>query len=111
LRGEVGAPAPHPQTDGVYGRFDGDLNLFGGLGGELESGSGRALVQLSAHYYWTAGVYATYRAALGDGQARLLADRIGSLGVDLRPLFIVRWSFDWQTGPAVLDLFLDSISL
>jgi hypothetical protein len=113
----VGALAAQPssasagdgeQADGVYGRFDGDLDLGVALGGELERGAARTAARFSAHYYSTAGVYASYRDALSrdDPDARLV-----SLGVDLRPLFIPRWSQGWEKGPALLDLLLDSASL
>ncbi|MBN1609670.1 MAG: hypothetical protein JW940_23760 [Polyangiaceae bacterium] len=108
----VGPPAAvgaeREQTDGVYGRFDGDLDLGVALGGELEKDAARAAARFSAHYFCTAGVYASYRDALSrdDPDARLV-----SFGVDLRPLFIPRWSLGWENGPALLDLVLDSASL
>jgi hypothetical protein len=111
LAGEVSRTESAGTADGVYGRFDGDLALAFGVGTELEATAGRTLLSASAHYYWMAGVYGAYRDALGIAPDRLSARRIGSFGVDLRPLFIPRWSCDWQSGPATLDLFLDSISL
>ena len=111
LDGEISRSASTANADGVYGRFDGDLALALGAGAELEKSAGRALLDASAHYYWMAGVYAAYRDTLGTAPGKLSARRIGSFGVDLRPLFIPRWSFNWQSGPARLDLFLDSISL
>ena len=110
LPGELGASDATSGADGVYGRFDGDLDLGLSLGAELESEVERLLVAASAHYFWTAGLYATYREAVGDDRETAPARRLFSLGVDVRPLFIPRWSFDWQTGPATLDLMLDSIS-
>jgi hypothetical protein len=98
-------------VDGVYGRFEGDLALSFAAGAELESHGQRALLQVAAHYYWMAGVTASYREALGASRQQLSAVRLGSLGVDVRPLFIPRWSYGWQSGPATLDLLLDSISL
>jgi hypothetical protein len=96
------------RADGVYGRFDGDLDLGVALGGELERDALRAAARATVHYFSTAGVYASYRDALDrdDADARLV-----SLGVDLRPLFIPRWSQGWERGPALLDLLLDSASL
>jgi len=109
LPGEVSGDATDFGADGVYGRFDGDLDLALSAGAELESGAERLLVAASAHYYWTAGVYTAYREAVGDTDTTS-AKRLFSLGVDVRPMFIPRWSFDWQTGPATLDLMIDSIS-
>ncbi len=107
LQGEVSADRRSPGADGVYGRLDGDLTLGFGAGAELTDGSARGLFDVTAHYYWTAGIYAAYRERLGDAGP----DRIASVGVDLRPSFIPRWSLGWQSGPATLDLLLDSVSL
>src|SRR5688572_20715842 len=105
-------PSDNTSTvDGVYGRFDGDLDLALSLGAELESDVERLLVAASAHYFWTAGVYGTFREALGEASDELPARRLFSVGVDIRPLFVPRWSLDLQTGPATLDLMLDSISM
>jgi len=95
-------------ADGVYDRFDGDLDLGLGLGAELGS-AGRAAPLLlgSAHYFSMAGMYAAGRVRAGDGSAPSLF----ALGIDLRPLFVPRWSKGFETGPALLDLTLDSLSL
>lgn len=111
LPGEVRASDTTHESDGVYGRFDGDLDLGLSLGAELESEVERLLVAASAHYFWTAGLYGTYREAIGDDRDELPLRRLFSFGVDVRPLFVPRWSLDWQTGPAIVDLMLDSISL
>lgn len=111
LPGELSRSEPPSAADGVYGRFDGDLDLGLAVGAELESEVERLLVAASAHYFWTVGLYTTYREAVGDDRETAPGRRLFSLGVDVRPLFIPRWSFDWQTGPATLDLMLDSISL
>lgn len=110
LPGEIRPSDAASNGDGVYGRFDGDVALALSLGAELESDVERLLVAASAHYFWTAGIYGTYREAMGDDRDDLPARRLFSLGVDVRPLFVPRWSLDWQTGPATLDLMLDSIS-
>ena len=111
LPGELSSSDTASGPDGVYGRFDGDLDLGLAVGAELESEVERLLVAASAHYFWTVGLYTTYREAVGDDRETAPARRLFSLGVDVRPLFIPRWSLDWQTGPATLDLLLDSISL
>ena len=101
----AGEPAP---DDGVYGRFDGDLDVGLGLGAELEPGRVRGAARLSAHYFYSIGAYASYRNAFcGEPAARQLV----SAGVDLRPVFIPRWVANLQQGPRLLDLFVDSISL
>jgi hypothetical protein len=94
--------------DGVYDRFDGDLDLGLGLGAELGSAGGVApAVRGTAHYFSIAGVYLEGRVHAGDESARSLF----GLGVDLRPLFVPRWAKGFETGPSFSDLTLDSLSL
>lgn len=106
---EPRAHVPLPGSDGVYGRFDGNLALAASGGAELEAGEPRAALRLSLHYLWTAGVYARYSDAFGsDGQR---PQRAASFGIDLRPLFLPRFALDNERGPALYDLALDSLSL
>jgi hypothetical protein len=94
--------------DGVYGRFDGDLDLGLALGAEFGSaGNAAPALRGSAHYFSIAGVYASGRIKAGDESAPSLF----GLGVDLRPLFVPRWVKGYQTGCALFDLTLDSLSL
>lgn len=97
------------RNDGVYGRFDGALALSGGLGAELEGKQPRGSLRLTAHYLWTAGVYARYSDAFTRPERA--ASRVLSAGVDIRPLFLPRFALDLEHGPGMLDLGLDSISL
>jgi hypothetical protein len=101
--------APLPGSDGVYGRLDGKLALALSAGAELEGGEPRAAFRVSAHYLWTAGVYARYSDAFGTAERR--PARALSFGVDLRPLFLPRFGLDLEEGPALVDLTLDSLSL
>jgi hypothetical protein len=116
---EVIPAEPGGAGDGVYGRFDGDLALGVGLGAELGQNT-RAAARLSLHYFYMAGVYASYRDTLSgrsdeadtsDDARAALAARVLSFGIDLRPAFIPRWSRSYEQGPSFLDLALDSISL
>jgi hypothetical protein len=92
--------------DGVYGRFDGDLDLGLSLGAEFGSaGHAAPALRGSAHYFSVAGVYASGRIKAGDESAPSLF----GLGVELRPLFMPRWAKGYETGPALLDLMLDSL--
>jgi hypothetical protein len=94
--------------DGVYDRFDGDLDLGLGLGVELGSaGHAAPAIRGTAHYFSIAGLYLAGRAHAGDDSARSLF----ALGVDLRPLFVPRWAKGYETGPSFSDLTLDSLSL
>lgn len=108
LRDEIQAPDEHPATDGTYGRFKGDLDLGLGLGAELSDAPARGAARVSLHYFYTAGLYFTYRDRLGDGGE---LRRVLSVGIDMRPLFVPRWAKNMQQGPSVLDLTLDSLSL
>src|SRR6187551_3306490 len=95
-------------ADGVYGRFDGDLDLGLALGAEFGSaGNPAPALRGSAHYFSSAGVYDSGRIKAGDESAPSLF----GLGVELRPLFLPRWAKGYETGPALLDLTLDSLSL
>ena len=94
--------------DGVYGRFDGDLDLGLALGPEFSSqGTPSPALRGSAHYFSIVGAYVEGRAKMTDDSAPSL---IG-VGVDLRPLFVPRWAKGFETGPAFFDLTLDSLSL
>jgi hypothetical protein len=108
----IAAPAPssvgREAHDGVYGRFDGDIEVGFALGAELEKDAARAAARATVHYFSVAGMYASYRDAFNRGSPDA---RLVSLGLDLRPLFIPRWSQGWEDGPALLDLMLDSAAL
>lgn len=96
--------------DGAYGRFDGDLELGLGAGGMLAF-SDRALgvaVRGDARWYSTAALYGQYAEALSS--APRVERRLG-VGVELTPLFLIRWSQALETGPAIVDLTLDSLAL
>lgn len=107
LPGEVGE-RDGTEGDGVYGRFDGDLDVGLALGLEADDDANRGVARLSLHYFSMIGVYSTYSDAFSDDAG---LQRIFAVGVDLRPAFVPRWSRDMQHGPGVLDLTLDSISL
>ncbi|HVJ19642.1 MAG TPA: hypothetical protein VM686_29680 [Polyangiaceae bacterium] len=110
VRGEVNADHVSSGNDGVYGRFDGDLDLGFGAGGRFDGSSERFSLgtRLSAHYFSLAGVYLEYADAFGQSDT---AARSLGFGVDVRPLFVPRWSQDMQGGSAFGNLTLDSISL
>jgi hypothetical protein len=110
VRGQVDENAASPTGDGVYGRFDGDLDLGVGAGASYLNGPDRFAFsgRLSAHYFSVAGIYVDYADALGSEAS---PRRALGFGVDVRPLFIPRWSTNRQIGRPFVDLTLDSISL
>jgi hypothetical protein len=110
MSSSTAAFAQRAETDGVYGRFDGDLvlsaELLGAYADTPTGGAGSASVAVRARYLDMAG------AALGYDRA-LAADRHDAmwLAVDLRPAWFARMNYDWEQGPRWLDLMLDSIGL
>jgi hypothetical protein len=74
----------------------------------VEHGEPGALARVSAHWFFMAGAYVSYADGLGT---ELDPERRLGVGVDLRPLFLPRWTKDLEHGPAILDLALDSLSL
>ncbi|HEX6764174.1 MAG TPA: hypothetical protein VF103_01825, partial [Polyangiaceae bacterium] len=75
---------------------------------DLEHGDPGVAGRLSVHWFFIAGGYVSYADGLGT---ELDPSRRLGLGVDLRPLFLPRWTQDWERGPAFWDLTLDSLSL
>lgn len=98
-----------PSGDGVYGRFDGNVDVALYLGAQFDASAALASSGITAHYFQMAGVFVTYADAFGAADAR--RSRILSTGVDIRPVFIPRWSQNLSTGHGVSDLLVDSISL
>jgi hypothetical protein len=110
---EPGTGAPNtressPPQDGVYQRFEGDLDLGLALGGEIGAPGSRGVGWLSAHYFSMLGAYVCYADALGGGAE---SERTLAVGIDLRPAFIPRWAENLEQGPGWFDLTLDSISV
>jgi hypothetical protein len=95
--------------NGVYGRFDGDLDLRLDVGAAFAAGGPALATGATALYLQTAGIYAHYTDALGGGGPDVA--RSISVGVLLTPLFLARYATDMEHGPARLDLFIDSIGL
>ncbi len=94
--------------DGVYGRFGGDLELALGFGAELGSaGEPAGIVRGAAYYYSSAGIYLLGRAPFEPGGARALLEP----GIEVKPLFLLRWQNALEQGPAFWDLTLDSCSI
>jgi hypothetical protein len=100
---------PH-QGDGAYGRFDGDLDLGLGVGPALAFSNGQLSVEARgvARWYYSAGLYVAYGETLAP---RPDIERRLGVGLELTPLFLLRWRKAHERGPAVFDLALDSLAL
>jgi hypothetical protein len=109
LPSEIGERETDGAGDGVYGRFDGLFDVAVEAGAELDGRVAAGAAAASIHYLFTAGLRIGYADALGNDHAA--SERILSLGVDVRPAFIPRWSNALQTGSGFGDLVIDSISL
>ncbi|MGC4086437.1 MAG: hypothetical protein QM756_00800 [Polyangiaceae bacterium] len=107
VRGEARPNNSPSDSDGVYGRFDGDLWLSLGVYAELSHGVRPALA-LRGLYYHSVGLSLGYADAF-DSSAFVRRD--GWLNVELRPLFLTRWALDLEFQRPLLDLTLDSLSI
>lgn len=99
------------KTDGVYGRFDGELTLQPFIGGAYTYAGALTELGLSAYYYQTVGLqvkYADGRLVPFSGSAPF---SVSTVSLALRPLFLLRWSKNWEQGPSILDLTIDSVTL
>ncbi|MBW2462285.1 MAG: hypothetical protein JRH11_11620 [Deltaproteobacteria bacterium] len=95
--------------DGAYGRLDGDVMLSFGLGGgPVVGGTGDAafLGEFRARYLDMVGVFVAPELRLGAGGEE---GRI-ALGVELRPLWPIRFFLNGFSGNEWLDLFIESVS-
>lgn len=110
VRSQVSAPSDPRAGDGAYGRLDGDIDFALGVGPSFDFASADTAlsVRASAHWFTVAGIYTLYQETLPE-DARL--ERRLGVGLDLRPLFLLRWPVGLERGPALLDLTLDSLSL
>lgn len=108
LPAEIDADRAAGAGDGVYGRFDGLLDLGLEAGALFDGGAPSGAVLASLHYMFMAGFYVGYSDAFAKDES---TRRAVSFGVDVRPAFIPRWSNNLQLGNGFTDLVIDSISL
>lgn len=101
----IGVDPGTARGNGVYGRFDGDLDLGVGLGVRAAAPGVGPNLKLSSHFLATVGLSVDLTWPVDD--------RGWSLGtaVDFKPLFLPRWALDLEQGPAFWDLLLDSLSV
>jgi hypothetical protein len=104
----IAAPHRAEAADGLYGRFDGDLELRAEAGAAFAEGGPALAAGVAALYLSTVGVYVHYTDALGSGAPRVV--RSIATGLHVAPLFLGRLARDAEHGPAHLDLFLDSFA-
>ena len=95
-------------SDGIYGRFDGDLELRLHAGAAFAGGGPALAAGFGAVYLSTAGIYAHYTDSLGSKAPDVR--RSIAAGVLLQPLFLARFGRNLERGPAHLDLLLDSLA-
>lgn len=98
---------PARSGDGLYGRLEGDFDLQLELGAEVQH-EVAAQGEIELWYFWTFGLSARHTFDLAD-EAQV--QERTALAVELRPLFLPRWSRDLEAGPAFFDLALDSVAL
>ncbi len=111
--------APGDGGDGAYGRLAGDVTVVTGVGAGVVAGTARtearpfAAGDLRLRYLDAAGVSVSYEEAdaLGRASEPGAIRRALLAGVELRPLFPVRFFKGQQTGARFLDLVVDSIAL
>lgn len=103
--------AKSSDTDGIYGRFDGDITLSPNAGMEYSRGNALPSIGLRSSYLSTLGIsmnHADSKLLIGSSS---MNQSITNLDLELRPLFLIRWSESLEVGPPVLDLTLDSLVL
>jgi hypothetical protein len=97
-------------VDTSDGRIDGDASASVGAGATFGPRGPRAAADLRLRYLWTAGVFATYEDGPLFGSASE-PRRAFATGIELRPLFLLRWLQGLETGNAYVDMSIDSFGL
>jgi hypothetical protein len=102
-----GVRPPRARGDGVYGRFDGDVDVGVGLGLRAGPDAIGPTARLSFHYLQSLGLVGQFTAPTTRDDEAWEA----MAALDIRPLFLPRWALDLEQGPAFSDLLLDSLSV
>lgn len=100
------AASPPP----TYGRIDGDVAFVVGAGMVVAPRGVLAEAELRVRYLDSAGAFVTYEDAPLVGSPAE-PRRCIVAGVELRPMFLLRWLQGLETEHAALDLWIDSIGL
>ncbi len=103
----VGEPieAQPMTTDGLYGRLKSEWSHSLGVGAGVRGEHLGVALRASLYWLWSVGAVVEYQEDLSRN-ARHLSPQL-----ELRPLFLQRWSNNQSRGPALLDLTLDSLAL
>lgn len=102
---------PNYRSDGVYGRFDGEISLVPTVGLAWAQAGWFTQFGVAAYYLNTVGVVFHYADGSWSPISRRADFNVSTLSLACRPLFLIRWSNDWERGPSLLDLTLDSLTL
>jgi hypothetical protein len=108
--GTVAEPAV-ASDDGVYGRFQGEVQFTPYLGVEHAYRGFAPALGLRAHYLSTVGIHFTYASGALWPAGHAMQHHLSDVGAELRPLFLLRWPKGWEDGPSFLDLTVDSLTL
>jgi hypothetical protein len=97
-------------VDPSYGRVDGDAAVVVGAGAVVAPRGPRAEAEVRLRYLETAGLFATFEDA-GILASSSEPQRVLVTGLEVRPLFLLRWLKGYESQRARLDLALDSLGL
>jgi hypothetical protein len=102
------ADASAMDTDATYGRIDGDSALAVSVGAAIDVRGVRGALDVRYRYIQSAGLFLTYEEGFGAGAEPA---RLGVCGLELRPLFLLRFLQGQELGIPRLDLLIDSIAI
>ena len=95
-------------VDGVYGRFDGDVDLSLAAGATVVDAAAPLRQPWRARSTWDGRPLRRLRRLLSGNFAAVPPPSLPRPRRPLRPFFLPRWSNDLNRGPAILDLTLDA---
>ncbi|MGC4069882.1 MAG: hypothetical protein QM784_35540 [Polyangiaceae bacterium] len=99
------------RSDGVYGRFDGQVSFVPAVGMAWTQAGFMTEIGISGYYFHTVGIQAKYADGKLSPFSREAPFSIGTVSLALRPLFLYRWQRNLEQGPSWLDLTVDSLTL
>ena len=90
------AVAAISDSDGVYGRLDGDIGISPNLGVQVSRGQAEPALGLQAMYVSTFGIGLTHADTRLLFGAQSVDRSVTSVEFKLCPLFLSRWSQAWE---------------